>query len=170
MASPIKDPKTPDWDYANNCPLVSKTEEELKAHMAPKKGEKFDDGKLRLGLNDDYFPRAQMAVAAVSMYGLRKYATSNSTGSGWQFVEDAMRRYGDDALRRHTLLQKIEGHYDEGDSGLAHKAQRAWNALADLELALQQGEIELSFGNDIDMSSGKPKPILGTAKKLSLKK
>ncbi|HVP57589.1 MAG TPA: dATP/dGTP diphosphohydrolase domain-containing protein [bacterium] len=126
-------------------------------------GEKFDAGKIDLLTLFTYFPRALAAVATVSEYGLRKYASSNATGSGWQKVPDGMRRYGA-ALLRHLRLQAKGEDYDDQDSGLAHSAQVAWNALAVLELALRDEVIANRRGNEIEMRDGKPYPVLHTTK------
>lgn len=95
-------------------------------------GAKLDAGKPSVyrGLYD-YFPRALMAVAKVSTRGAEKYSWK-----GWETVPDGIARYSD-ALGRHQLLESIEGPRDS-DTGLLHKAQIAWNALAVLELYLQQ--------------------------------
>lgn len=121
-------------------------------------GTKLDYGKHAVySLALDYFPRALGAVANVSEYGSRKYAAK-----GWLKVPNGKVRYSD-ALGRHLLKEAIEGPYDDGDSGLSHAAQAAWNALARLELMLIGGSVEDRRGNDIGPDK---KPVLGTARKV----
>ena len=97
-------------------------------------GAKMDAGKapVRRGLLE-YFPRACLAVAQVSFFGAMKYKWD-----GWKTVPDGINRYGD-AQVRHVCKAKIDGPYDP-DSGLAHAAHEAWNALARLELMLIEEE------------------------------
>lgn len=93
---------------------------------------KFDSGKTpiyRGGLG--YFPRAISCVAAVSAFGATKYAWD-----GWRYVPDGLNRYTD-AMVRH-LAAEAEGETLDTDSGLLHAAHCAWNALARLELILDQ--------------------------------
>lgn len=99
-------------------------------------GAKLDLGKapIRSGLLE-YFPRACMAVANISAYGSTKY-----TWGGWQHVPEGIKRYGD-AQIRHICKAAIEGKSDE-ESGLAHAAHEAWNALARLELLIRKEEEE----------------------------
>jgi len=92
-------------------------------------GAKLDAGKNRLGLVLLSFSRALNEVGVVGTYGADKY-----TDNGWLAVDNAEERYTD-AMFRHLLASKIEGEVD-ADSGLLHKAQMAWNALAVLELFL----------------------------------
>lgn len=95
-------------------------------------GAKLDAGKSPLfrGLLD-YFPRACNAVADISAFGASKYAWK-----GWESVPDGINRYSDAELR-HFTKEAVEGAYDL-DSGYLHKAHKAWNALAALELYLRQ--------------------------------
>jgi hypothetical protein len=95
-------------------------------------GAKLDAGKIAVhrGLYD-YFPRALMAVADISTIGAAKYSWG-----GWRHVADGYLRYSD-ALGRHLLAEQIEGKYDTQTSKL-HAAHLAWNALARLELLLQE--------------------------------
>jgi len=92
-------------------------------------GAKLDEGKNRLGLVLLNFPRALNEVGVVGTYGAEKY-----TDNGWLTVDNGEARYTD-AMFRHLLAAKIEGDID-ADTGLLHKAQVAWNALAALELYL----------------------------------
>lgn len=116
---------------------------------------KYDVGKAPIGRGFlARFPRALRQVALVSEYGARKY----STYDGWEKLPDAFERYND-GHGRHDNARYIEGEYDDGDSGLPHLAQRAWNALATLELALRNGMIEERRGNDIGEDG---KPLLGS--------
>jgi hypothetical protein len=69
-------------------------------------------------------------VGEVGTYGTIKY----SPGS-WMHVPDGRERYTD-ALWRH-LLAEAAGEDPDRDSGLAHAAHTAWNALARLELMLR---------------------------------
>ena len=78
-----------------------------------------------------YFPRAIQAVAAISAFGATKYAWA-----GWRHVPDGLNRYTD-AMVRH-LIAEAEGQDVDIDSGLLHAAHCAWNALARLELLLQE--------------------------------
>jgi hypothetical protein len=92
-------------------------------------GAKLDAGKLRTGLVVMGFSRALAAVAAVGTYGARKYRPN-----GWRTVPEGQARYTD-AMFRH-LLEEAESP-DDDESGLPHAAHTAWNALARLELMLQ---------------------------------
>jgi hypothetical protein len=94
-------------------------------------GAKLDGGKSPVfqGLLD-YFPRACAAIAEVSAFGASKYAWK-----GWESVPDGINRY-ENALARHILHESIEGPLTK-DSNLLHKAHRAWNDLASLELYLR---------------------------------
>jgi hypothetical protein len=118
---------------------------------------KLDAGKAPVWMGFmRYFPRAMLSVALVSDYGYRKYGT----WGGWRDVKDGVNRYSD-ADARHTILQAVET-YDDSDSGLAHAAQEAWNALAKLELLIAEGVVEIRRGNEIKDG----KPVLGTARKI----
>ncbi|WP_444897912.1 dATP/dGTP diphosphohydrolase domain-containing protein [Microbulbifer sp. SSSA005] len=95
-------------------------------------GAKCDEGKIMAGVLDD-FSLALMAVAEVGTFGANKY-----TRGGWQQVPNGRQRYRD-ALWRHHLKERHETK--DPETGLLHKAHKAWNALAELELELraQQG-------------------------------
>lgn len=119
---------------------------------------KLDAGKAPLYNGFiNYFPHAMIAVAWVSEYGFRKYGE----WGGWRKVFDGIFRYFD-GNARHNVLSAIET-YDDGDSGLAHAAQDAWNAMAKLELMLTAGKVDIRRGNDVVDG----KPVLGTARKMS---
>lgn len=92
---------------------------------------KYDEGKPMVGQMKRDFPRALLAVADVTRYGIEKY---NQPGS-WKEVKDAFIRY-EDALGRHDLMGNYEDY--DGESGRRHLVHRAWNALATLELILME--------------------------------
>ena len=93
-------------------------------------GAKLDAGKEPMRLILHAMPRALLEVGKVGAYGAAKYSEN-----GWLKVPDAVPRYTD-AMFRHALREGIERL--DGESGLLHAAQVAWNALARLELMLQQ--------------------------------
>jgi hypothetical protein len=111
----------------------------------------------------DYFARAIVAVSYVSEYGDRKYAKApNHYSLGWQNVPQGERRFAN-ADGRHRLKTKTEGDYDS-ESDLAHLAHKAWNAMAELELALKSGRVECRIGNEIKDGA----PVPGTFKTVNL--
>lgn len=115
---------------------------------------KFDTGKAPMAQGVIHrFPRALQQIALVSEYGARKYGAYD----GWEKVPDGFNRYNN-AHARHDNLRPVEGEYDVSDSGLPHLAQRAWNALATLEMALRDRMIEMTRGNDLVDG----KPVLGS--------
>lgn len=115
----------------------------------PAQAQKKDVGKAPIWQGFlAYFPRAVFAVAMVSEYGYRKYGS----WGGWALVPSGLERYMD-ADARHWLKLPIEGSYD-AESGLAHLAQKAWNAMAELERAIKDQGLEIRRGNDI--VDGKP--------------
>jgi hypothetical protein len=109
-----------------------KREQDPNGKKANEPGAKLDEGKTAAfrGLLD-YFPRACLAVADISTEGAKKY-----TWKGWETVPDGINRYTDAAVR-HLVGRVIEGPIDKV-SGQSHYAHMAWNALAVLELYLQQ--------------------------------
>jgi hypothetical protein len=99
-------------------------------------GAKLDAGKLRPGLVFGGFARALQAVAAIGTFGANKY-----TDNGWMSVPNGITRYTD-ALHRH-LLAEAQGEEVDPESGLAHAAHAAWNALARLDLMIREREKEI---------------------------
>ena len=91
-------------------------------------GIKHDDNKPDAGLLFEGFPDALLEVAKVATFGAEKYSRHN-----WKQVENGLDRYRA-AKARHML----EGHRQQidDDSGLLHAAHEAWNALAVLQLML----------------------------------
>lgn len=96
-------------------------------------GAKLDAGKVRLDLVLGSFARALEAVGRVGTSGASKY-----TDNGWLSVPAGTSRYRD-ALLRHYLQDK-RGEYEDRETGHAHLAHMAWNALAVLELELRNRE------------------------------
>ena len=82
------------------------------------------------------FPRALQAVAKVSEFGAKKHKKAMGDDS-YASVPDAANVYNE-SLVRHIVNEVIEGPVNVEDGRLLHKAQRAWNALADLEVYLRR--------------------------------
>lgn len=117
-------------------------------------GAKLDDGKVMAGVLDD-FSLALMAVAEVGTFGAKKY-----TRGGWQSVPNGQERYRD-ALWRHHLSERHEPK--DPETGLLHKAHKAWNALAELELELrgqrQADELQQETFAPLDELPPAPEPL-----------
>ncbi len=105
----------------------------LSAHSP---GAKLDHGKNRMGMVLMGFSRALVEVAKVGTYGAEKY-----TPNGWTEVQDGEARYTD-AMFRH-LFAEGSGEEFDGESGLAHAAHAAWNALARLDLLIRRKKGEV---------------------------
>lgn len=99
-------------------------------------GAKLDAGKVRVGLVVGGFARALHEVSRVGTYGARKY-----TDNGWKSVPDGASRYTD-AMYRHLFAEAC-GEKSDPDTGILHAAHAAWNALARLDLMLQEGRGDL---------------------------
>ena len=86
------------------------------------------------------FPRAITEIARVSAYGAAKHQVPLSSTS-FLDVPGANMVYAD-AEARHMLAEQIEGPINRADGDLYHKAQKAWNPLADIEVFLRSREFE----------------------------
>lgn len=82
------------------------------------------------------FPRAMLEIAKVSEYGAKKHGRSMSDMS-FLHVPAAGQVYLE-AEARHMVKEATEGEVNEEDGRMFHKAQKAWNALADLEVFLMR--------------------------------
>jgi len=110
---------------------ITSIEDELRADI--EEGMKFDKGKVHAGILNE-FKRALMEVARVGTAGLNKGYARGS----WRNVPDAKERYMD-AFWRHILAVE---EINETDGGVYHLAQVAWNAMALLELRLEEKDRE----------------------------
>lgn len=100
-------------------------------------GKKYDNGKPMVGTLTDVFSRALMVVGACIEYGTHKYPDPKN----WQLVDNGIKRYRD-AMMRHLLKYNAGIDKDE-ETKLPHLAHMAWNALAILELYMQEHKDEL---------------------------
>ena len=166
-----EDRLTPSEERRVSSAIAASTVEFVPGDKAPTSdpahAHKKDVGKIPVWQGFlNYFPRAVLAVALVSEYGKRKYAPDESVfNSGWRDVPEGLNRYLD-ADARHMVKRAIStlGEYDE-ESGMAHLAHKAWNAMAELERAITDGTVEVRIGNFIG-SDGKI--TYGTSKKVEL--
>lgn len=93
-------------------------------------GMKYDKGKLQAGILFEDFPLALKEVMNVATFGAQKYARSS-----WKTVPNARQRYGD-ALVRHQIEMNLEDK--DPESNILHLAHFAWNALALLQLKIEE--------------------------------
>lgn len=100
--------------------------------MNNRNGLKFDKAKPMAGTLTDVFSRALMAIGACIEFGTHKYPDPKN----WQLVDNGIKRYRD-AMIRHLLKYNAGIELDE-ESNLPHLAHMCWNALAILELYMQQ--------------------------------
>lgn len=100
-------------------------------------GKKYDNGKPMAGTLTDVFSRALMAVGACIEYGTHKYPDPKN----WQLVDNGIKVYRD-AMVRHLLKYNAGIDKDE-ETKLPQLAHMAWNALAILELYMQEHKDEL---------------------------
>jgi hypothetical protein len=98
-------------------------------------GIKHNEGKPQLSLLFTQFPKALEAIVKCSEYGHKKYNKNGEDADYLNFkrVEGGSIIYADAGLR-HRLYKK--GTTDL-DSQLPHAYHVAWNALAELELILE---------------------------------
>jgi hypothetical protein len=98
-------------------------------------GIKHNEGKPQLSLLFTQFSKALEAIAKCSEYGHKKYNKNGEDADYLNFkrVEGGSKTYADAGLR-HRLYKK--GTTDL-DSQLLHSYHIAWNALAELELILE---------------------------------
>ncbi len=124
-------------------PARMKLETDPNGRDPHEKGSKLDEGKSPLYRGVvRYFPRALERVAEVSSFGANKY-----TWGGWRSVPNGIDRYSD-AIVRHLVKEEYEGDYDK-DSGLLHASHTAWNALAVLELKLDEMEGRVKYAEEV---------------------
>jgi hypothetical protein len=108
---------------------------------------KYDGGKMFASLPFLDFPDAIQELIKVSTFGANKYARHS-----WKVVPNAMMRY-EDALARHFLSQFIEDK--DAESGISHKAHLAWNALATLQMSIEDRR-RLALETFGDLDANKP--------------
>jgi hypothetical protein len=84
------------------------------------------------------FPRAILELARVSEYGATKHEVRLPQRE-YMDVPEAELVYKN-AEARHLVGEALHGPINVGDGGVYVAAQRAWNALADLEILLRRLE------------------------------
>jgi hypothetical protein len=95
-------------------------------------GQKFNNGKLPMHIVIcRQFPDALKAIALCTEYGHQKYIETDQDYLNFKNVKGGAQAYAD-ALMRHAM----EGGVDE-ESGLPHAWHKAWNALAELQLRIE---------------------------------
>ena len=119
-----------DWT-ARFGPAEFEAPEEVEGEL--KKGIKHDRDKNRAYQILGEFPLALSEIVTVGEYGAKKYSLHN-----WKYVEEGYLRYSD-AMMRHILCE-ISGEVHDRESEILHAAHTAWNALARLQLLMEDAE------------------------------
>lgn len=96
-------------------------------------GKKHDAGKLPLHSILAYFPRALEELAGVIAHGEQLHGWQT-----WDTIENPLRRYAEADMRHE--VEKCKGNTRDADSGRLHRAHRAFNVLALLELEMREQE------------------------------
>ncbi len=99
-------------------------------------GKKENKNKPQISLLFKQFPQALEAVAKCSEYGHEKYKEVDADYLNYQRVEGGSNTYADAGLR-HRLHQG-----NDVESGLPHQYHVAWNALAELQLWINENKVK----------------------------
>lgn len=96
-------------------------------------GVKHNQNKPQLSLLFKQFPKALEAISKCSEYGHEKYKEADTDYLNFKRVEGGSKAYADAGLRHRMFVEKTT----DIDSQLPHSYHVAWNALAELELILE---------------------------------
>lgn len=124
-------------DYCPKKERVKDIEKNWSKLTAPFKGKesegvKYNGGKPQLSVLFKQFPDALNAIARCSSYGHNKYKEFDADFLNFKRVEGGSKSYADAGLRHRTE----EGN--DLESGLPHQYHVAWNALAELQLWIEE--------------------------------
>lgn len=97
-------------------------------------GVKTNSLKPQMSLLFKQFPKALEAIVKCSEYGHSKYKETDKDYLNYTRVDGGSKTYADAGLR-HRLEQG-----NDLESGLPHQFHVAWNALAELQLWIQENE------------------------------
>lgn len=97
-------------------------------------GVKTNNLKPQMSLLFKQFPKALEAIVLCSQYGHEKYKETDKDYLNYTRVDGGSKTYADAGLR-HRL-----GQGDDLESGLPHQYHVAWNAIAELQLWIQENE------------------------------
>lgn len=115
-------------DWENDGELGFKKKESV--------GVKQNSGKLPMDkMISIQFPKALEAVCKATLFGHNKYKETDIDFLNFKRVEGGSQTYAD-ALQRHNL-NKVQ---TDDESGLPHIYHKCWNALAELELWIEENE------------------------------
>ena len=101
--------------------------------LEEKVGKKENRNKPQLSILFKQFPKALEALTKCSEYGNNKYKDTDSDFLNFKRVEGGSKTYADAGLRH-----RLETGLDE--SGLPHQFHIAWNAVAELQLWIEENE------------------------------
>jgi len=99
-------------------------------------GKKTNKNKPQISLLFKQFPKALEAIAKCSEYGHEKYKETDFDYLNYTRVEGGSKTYADAGLR-HRLEQG-----SDLESKLPHQYHIAWNALAELQLWIEENELK----------------------------
>ena len=105
--------------------------EEIKSSS---EGAKTNKNKAQLSLLFKQFPKALEAIVRCSEYGHEKYKETDFDYLNYTRVEGGSKTYADASLRHRMEIG------NDFESGLPHQFHSAWNALAELQLWIQENE------------------------------
>lgn len=121
----------------NESPLLGKSPvfdfEETAKQIILNFGEKHNKNKPQLSILFKQFPKALEALAKCSEYGNQKYKETDKDFLNFKRVSGGSKTYADAGLRH-----RLETGLDE--SGLPHQYHVCWNALAELQLWIEENE------------------------------
>lgn len=99
-------------------------------------GVKQNIGKLPMDkMISIQFPKALEAVCRATLFGHNKYKETDKDFLNFKRVEEGSQAYAD-AIQRHNLNKA----QTDDESGLPHIYHKCWNALAELELWIEENE------------------------------
>lgn len=101
-------------------------------------GKKHNEGKLPIDIMlTVQFPKAIQAVCKATLFGHEKYKETDKDWLNYKRVKGGSTTYAN-AGQRHNFNKSVK---DE-QSGLPHIIHKCWNALAELELWIEENKYE----------------------------